>query len=166
MGSLSPVLLVYAVVYLALAEYLRAEAAFAGSFLRVVELEDILLDRRQKRNLPKKRSPRPSWASVEDSINDCHFRRMFRMPKETFHKLCNKIETKVGEDVFKSDQHLLSSRKRKRTHAATTALGGLVGGEVKVAVTIRLLAGGSYLDIFLGYGTGIATNYAAFHDFF
>ena len=42
--------------------------------------------------------------------------------------------------------------------------GGFISGEVKLALTLRLMAGGSYMDLALLYETGFTYSYEIFHD--
>ena len=96
---------------------------------------------------------RTNWQQFMNSISDQHFRRMFRMSRLCFQKLCDTIQHNVGKKIFCSEAFIketLSSRPSKlasifRAHEITS--GGFVCGEVHVAITLRLLAGASYLDI-------------------
>lgn len=78
----------------------------------------------------------------QDTLDDKLFRRMFRMPRETFDTLAQIIETSVDSDVFKSELYLME-RKAPATEAATAQCGGFVSGELKLALTLRMLAGTS-----------------------
>ena len=49
-----------------------------------------------------------------------------------------------------------------RAHQATT--GGFISGEIKVALTLRLVAGGLYLDLSLLFDTGFRYVYKIFQD--
>ena len=42
--------------------------------------------------------------------------------------------------------------------------GGFVSGEVKLALTLRLLAGGTYMDLALLYEVGMTYAYEILHD--
>ena len=94
------------------------------------------------------------------------------MNRDSFDRLCECIASKVGEDVFKSQEWLISlpgltttaSSTTTRTNCATNALGGIVSGEVKVAVMLRVMAGASYLDLLLTYGISTASVYSVFHE--
>jgi hypothetical protein len=99
---------------------------------------------------------RKSWAEFQSGLTDRQFRRYFRMSRECFQLLCDRIEANVGEEEFKSEEYLknlkhtdIESEKKKvnlmYAHEAST--GGFVSGEIKLALTLRLLAGGSHLDI-------------------
>ena len=99
---------------------------------------------------------RRTWSQENDRINDRNFFRLFRMSRPCFRKLCNKIEKSVGEKVFKSEAYLQELEKQGYTtsegrmyqaHKETSS--GYVPGEFKVAMSLRLMAGASYLDMFL-----------------
>ena len=104
----------------------------------------------------RRQKKRPSWDEVNDRISDSHFRRMFRMSRECFNNLCSVIIMNIGEDKFKSEkyinaffQHNYQSDDRAyimhKAHMNTS--GGYISGEVKLAVAVRMLAGGSPLDL-------------------
>ena len=86
-------------------------------------------------------------------------RRMFRMTRNCFKKLCETIIDKVGEKNFKSEAYintfLIGHDSMFDAHLLTS--GGYISGEVKLAVTLRLLAGGSCYD--LGVIFDITPNY-------
>lgn len=76
------------------------------------------------------------------------------MSKECFQLLCDKVIEHVGVDEFKSEAYLKEKMQNRslernlmKAHAATT--GGYICGEIKLALVLRLLAGGSYLDLAL-----------------
>jgi hypothetical protein len=96
--------------------------------------------------LPRVRS-RVSWKAFTEMISPRHFQRMFRMTLPVFSLLCKRIEESVGEDQFRSKEYLankLAKRKRKRRSKKTLPP---IAGEVKLGICIRMLAGGSYLDL-------------------
>lgn len=70
-----------------------------------------------------------SWEVIRDSISERLFRRKYRMSKDEFALLCDKIRNKIGDDVFRTEN--------------TQALCGYT----KVAIGLRMLCGGSYLDL-------------------
>ena len=49
-----------------------------------------------------------------------------------------------------------------RAHEEST--GGFISGEIKLALTLLLLAGGSYLDLALLFEMGFTYSYVVFHD--
>ena len=128
------------------------------------EMEDALLESTLQAYIERKKAsrlnaenarrrkfrPRKSWVSFESNLTDRQFRRYFRMPRECFDLLCEKIEANVGESEFKSEQYLSLLRRgyegnvRNIMRAHETTTGGFISGEVKLALTLRLLAGGSY----------------------
>jgi len=128
--------------------------------------------------IAKERHPRRRllWKQFRDSLSDRIFRRMFRMSKECFEKLTQDIINAVGEEEFKSEEYLntklhverddvSASNKRKRMfHAHSYTSGGYICGEVKLALTLRLLSGASYLDVAIIYCCGYTYTYEIFHD--
>ena len=77
---------------------------------------------------------------------------MFRMTRHSFHTLCETITAKIGEDLFKSEEWLISeARKPQRTDRANELFGGPQPGELKPAVMLQLLGGASYLDLLAIY---------------
>ena len=70
-----------------------------------------------------------SWEVIRDSISDRLFRRKYRMTKEQFNLLCSKIKEAIGDDEFRTTN--------------TQALCGYT----RVAIGLRVLCGGSYLDL-------------------
>ena len=106
-----------------------------------------------KARIPRKR---PSWSSENDRFTDRQFYRLFRMSRPCFKKLCRKIEKGVGEKVFKSEKYLEKLKSEGHStrlgsmHCASEATTGeYICGEIKVAIALRLMAGASYLDMFL-----------------
>ena len=74
------------------------------------------------------------------------------MIKPTFKKLCDKICDAVGENVFRPECNCPS---------------GFIPGEIKCGISIRILAGGSYLDL-IGREYGLiqpGSVYNIFHQF-
>jgi len=103
--------------------------------------------RRRNRRLPK-RKDRPTWRSFVQRVSRDHFRRMFRMALPSFERLCDDICTVVSEEVFRPEAFLLNGGfADKPGYAALQHQGGHVPGEIRAATSLRLLAGGSYLDL-------------------
>ena len=99
---------------------------------------------------------RLTWSEVNARISDAHFRRMFRMSRPCFQLLCSKIIRSIGErsfksqaylDAFLSEENVIPSSLYNIYKAHEKTSGGFVSGEVKLAITIRMLAGGSALDL-------------------
>ena len=94
-------------------------------------------------------------------MGDYQFRRMFRMTRECFTLLCHTIIGAIGESAFKSQQYIDAFLCGTYIYDANVlATGGYISGEVKLAITVRLLAGGDALDlavIFDIYPTHLAT---------
>ena len=100
---------------------------------------------------------RKSWQRFAGRLTDRQFRRYFRMSKICFQVLCDEIEDLVGVDEFKSETYLNRLRRtqqypngsRNIIIAHDRSTGGMLSGEVKLALTLRLLGGGTYLDMAL-----------------
>ena len=102
------------------------------------------------------------------------------MSRDCFSLLCDQIKSNVGEHVFRSEAYLHDLyRGRHIPHpddgkyvrrmmnlalAARAYQGDFISGEVKVALILRLLAGGSYLDLSLIFETNPSYALAIFHQ--
>ena len=133
-------------------------------YLKKKKVSDIRKKSASKRRFRQRRS----WATFQASLTDRQFRRYFRMSRDCFQYLCDKIEANVGERTFKSECFLSDLKTSSESwnkysvnlmqaHEAST--GGFVSGEVKLALTLRLLAGGSYLDLALLYEVSSSSAY-------
>ena len=103
---------------------------------------------RSKLACNRRKKERVNWQEVSDRMGDYQFRRMFRMSRRCFQDLCFTIIGKVGESAFKSQAYIDAFLKQTKMYVAnekTTA--GYICGEIKLAITIRLLAGGDALDL-------------------
>lgn len=98
---------------------------------------------------------RVRWDLFVDRIPAKHFRRMFRMTLTAFETLCVKICEAIGRDVFRPE---IDMPDTDRTIPP-------ICGEVKVAVAIRMLAGGSYLDIVGIFDVSSSHLYTVLDDF-
>ena len=89
---------------------------------------------------------------------------MFRMPRDSFHTLCEHVVSKVGMSVFKPETSIQEKKTQIDTTEASMFFGGVLCGELKLAVTIRILAGASYLDLLASYNISTASVYSIFHQ--
>ncbi len=118
---------------------------------------------------------RKSCKEFTAAQTDRQFCCYFQMSRECFDMLCTKIKSNVGEGAFKSEQYLSellstlapanSVAKRQMRGIAWghyMYIGDIICGEVKLAITLCNLAGGSYLDIGIMFGTGSTHPYAIF----
>ena len=133
--------------------------------LRKVVRQNLLKSEEAKR---RKKKVRVRFSDFVSSISPTMFRRMFRMPYECFMLLCRNIEDGVGRDEFLGEEYiekeLNSGKKKGRMKAAhMEASGGYISGEVKVALTLRLLAGASYLDISYIFDIFYTSTFRLFH---
>lgn len=112
------------------------------------------------RHYAKHREPRPrkSWARLKRVMTDRQFRRYFRMSKDMYQMLCNDIEDIIGAEEFKSEDFLNTMLTTPRVGSANNiyvahenSTGGMISGEIKLAITLRILGGGSYMDIAMFY---------------
>jgi len=153
---------------------------------QLADMEDALLEvtlrsymqrkkdtkRRRAGGMKRRFRQRKSWAHFQYRLTGRQFRRYFRMSRVCFEYLCAKIEANVGVENFKSEEYLREIKAgihgvRARANffgAHESSTGGFISGEVKLALTLRLLAGGSYLDLALLFEAVQSTVYYAFHD--
>ena len=112
----------------------------------------------QRSETARLRQPRPrmTWNQENKRFSDRMFYRLFRMPRGCFNDLCYKIEKVLGENTFKSETYLekfkdMGSRTKQSCmyNNSATHTGAYISGEIKVAITLRMLAGASYLDMYL-----------------
>jgi hypothetical protein len=88
------------------------------------------------------------------------------MPCDCFKFLCEMIKYNVGEDTFKSEAYLSELQDKLVDHGSRRSgmgrmcrchdihTGGVISGEMKLAITLQMLARGSYLNLSLIFGTG------------
>ncbi len=75
------------------------------------------------------------------------------MSQDCFADLCNKIEEYGGPREFKQERFIYDLEVQERNNSKTMvhlhrmSTGSFVSGEIKVAVSLQLLVGGSYLDL-------------------
>ena len=101
-----------------------------------------------------KRKVRISFLELIDSLSNKVFRRMFRCHKSSFRKLVRIIKSNTDPVEFKSEQWLINHNEHNNA----------ISGEVKIACTIRMLAGASYLDLLLSYKISQCMLYDIFHQ--
>ena len=116
--------------------------------------------RRLCRSLPAEKT-RPTWNGFCNLISDHHFRRQFRMTRRVFDNLCNLLCLAAGEKTFRPE----STISYTRNSASLQCRGGLIPGEVKTAISLRLLAGGSYLDLMPLFNVSVSHIYVIFDEF-
>jgi len=82
------------------------------------------------------------WDDYLKTMLRHEFTRMFRMDHDTFMYLVDKLEPHIDKNFHQSDR-----------------AGGYISPVLRVGMTVRWLAGGSYLDIKSQYGIGKSTFY-------
>ena len=98
---------------------------------------------------------RKTFSKFASRLTDRQFRRYFRMSKVSFQLLADKIEDIIGPDNFKSERYLNNaiqghgdgSRNIIVAHQQST--GGMLSGEMKLALSLHVLGGGTYMDLAL-----------------
>ena len=118
----------------------------------------------RKAALKRRRKTRYKWSHINLRISDNHFRRMFRMTRKCFELLSQTIIDNIGENNFKSEEYIstfidnefcpLGNRSYSMYCAHCHTSGGYISGEIKLAVAIRLLAGGDALDLCVLFDIG------------
>mmetsp|Transcript_121117 Transcript_121117/g.347969 ORF Transcript_121117/g.347969 Transcript_121117/m.347969 type:complete len:383 (-) Transcript_121117:127-1275(-) len=83
------------------------------------------------------------------------------MSRTAFSDLCTILSAAVGENTFRPEQAFSSTSNA----ASLQTRGGLVSGEVKVAISLRILAGGSYLDLSPLFHVSASHIYLIFDQF-
>ena len=87
------------------------------------------------------------------------FYRLFRMQKSSFHRLCQRVRSAVGESQFKSEYYL-ETLKNEESGLGSSQAGCLyrnsrnfsgddVSGEWKMGLALRYLAGATCFDLYL-----------------
>ena len=88
------------------------------------------------------------------------------MTVDGFNGLCNVIIKKIGEERFASEEFIrTSAANRKKRSAGNKRKIPPIAGEIKVALSIRMLAGGSYLDIAPLFDVSKTSLYTIFDSF-
>ena len=116
--------------------------------------QKLILDKyyRSKAAIDHNPQVRITWISYSGNMCPKLFRRRFRMTKNCFVRLCRAIVKGVGEEEFKSEAYLeMESKSNTKIgqiiQAHKGSCGGFVCGKVKLAIALRILGGGSYLDV-------------------
>ena len=113
---------------------------------------------------------RRSWTTFKDKLTDRQFRLYFRMSKGLFQLLCDEIVGLVGVSEFKSEEFLnemINSDdpcRRSMMVANVATTGGFISGEIKLAITLRILGGCSPLDMAMLFDTSFGTAYKIFKE--
>ena len=121
--------------------------------VKLIEYREYARERRNEQNKKKRKSPRyrTRYSAEErgfvlkkfDKLSDDMFKRMFRMSRESFYKLHDVIEDLIEVDEVK----------------AKCSTGASISTVVKLAITLRHLAGGSWIDIVFAWDISKTTFY-------
>lgn len=90
------------------------------------------------------------------------------MSKGCFNLLCEKIIEAVSIDKFKSEDYIQQfynsiSKAIKNVKGSPGRCHTLICGEIKWAITLRVLAGSSYIDLMLQHDISYQHIYTIFH---
>jgi hypothetical protein len=107
----------------------------------------------RKRTAAKRSSNRKSNLINTDILSCATFKRTFRMSRSSFEMLCQKAAPFLQAKV-----PLKASIMREKSGNRLLTI------FEKMAVTIRILAGGSYLDLVHGWDMAASEVYSAFHQ--
>jgi DDE superfamily endonuclease len=152
--------LIILLIQLKLLDY---EVADLLASLDEVLAREIREERKRHRKLPRKKE-RSTWVRFAASIPSDHFRRMFRMKLPAFTLLCKTVEQAVGEEVFRSEAYLRETMDDYELALEDKTVPPICG-EVKIATCLRMMAGGSYLDLVPLFGLSKSHLYQVFDDF-
>ena len=132
-------------------EYFLAKKASTVKKIKLCSLLFNEINHEQKKRQPKtKRDRAGSWQTIESWSNQL-FYRQFRMTREDFLITIERMKSIYpGPKKNGIDNYLLALRKG---HSSTPESGPITI-EIKLAITLRLLAGASYLDM-IWYGVQI-----------
>ena len=93
------------------------------------------------------RRTRLCLSTVVRDLSECEFRRVFRMQKSAFTSLLEMLLPDLQRD----------------TAMALRSSGGRIEPEIRLALTLWILAGASYLDAMMLFGISRSSCYATFH---
>jgi hypothetical protein len=106
---------------------------------------------RRRRLAPRSRSRlrnRQTFVHLQQALSHTEFTRVFRMSQSTFLALLRILQRDLTRDM----------------RMALRSSGGRVEPAVRLALTIRMLAGASYLDMMLVFRIASSTVYDVFHS--
>ena len=84
-----------------------------------------------------------------DNMSDAYFKRMFRMSKRSFQVLLDRLCEEWGDSVCSPESERMG----------IFSSGSSVSAKTRLAITLRFLAGGSYLDICFAFGVALGSFY-------
>lgn len=105
---------------------------------------------KRTRSANRKRNRQAALDEMEN-LPENQFRRMFRMSRYAFDNLLQILEDAID---FDDEDEIISDRQ------ATNSSGSRVSMRTALAVTLRWLAGGSYIDLCFTWGIATGSFYA------
>lgn len=115
-----------------------------------MSLENNVNDSREKKAVKPRKRPRYTqrdrgFAIIElDNLSSINFQRMFRLDRSSFYELRDRL---VGSLIFDSVK-------------ASATSGSAISTTTRLAVTLRWLAGASYLDLCFAWGISKSAFYS------
>jgi hypothetical protein len=104
---------------------------------------------------------RKKFTDITQQFSERQFQRTFRMQRRYFYKLSATISRTIGDDEFKSET---TTREWTKTSFPTDFDGGYISGELRLGIFLRMLAGSSYLDLFMIFGVSNSSIYNCFEQ--
>jgi hypothetical protein len=117
---------------------------------------------RQNRTREVEKPKRKTFMDITQRLSERQFQRTFRMQRKSFYKLSAMISNTIGDDEFKSET--TTTRESTKTRSATDFHGGDISGELRLGIFLRMLAGSSYLDLFMIFGVSNSSIYNCFEQ--
>jgi hypothetical protein len=116
---------------------------------------------RLNRSKEVEKPKRKTFMEITQRLSERQFQRTFRMQRKSFYKLSAMICNAVGDAEFKSEK---TTRESTKTTGATNFRGGNITGELCLGIFLRMLAGSSYLDLFMIFGASNSSIYNCFEQ--
>lgn len=91
------------------------------------------------------------------NVNDKMFRRMFRLSRDVFYLLLNKVHMSFFARIIPNNTNQVQSVLIKSEMHGRNSSGSCIQAEIRLAITLRWLSGGSYLDIGALFGIDAST---------
>jgi hypothetical protein len=116
---------------------------------------------RQNRMSEVEKPKRKTFTDITNRLSERQFQHTFRMQHRYFYNLSAMISDTIGEDEFKSET---TTREWTKTSSATDFHGGDISGELRLGIFLRMLAGPSYLELFMIFGVSNSSIYNCFEQ--
>jgi hypothetical protein len=112
---------------------------------------------RQNRTSEVEEPKRKTFTDITQRLSE----REFCMQRKYFYKLSAMISITIGDDEFKSET---TTREWTKTSSATDFHCGDIFGELSLGILLRMLAGSSYLNLFMIFDVSNLSIYNCFEQ--